>query len=201
MTLEVKQHLVPVSFNHYKDKIWCDVITLNMGQVILGRPWLFDKNVIIYNRFNMCQFEHESKQIKLLPLRPKTGQPRQTFTLALLPTPPSPLLIATVSSLSPTNHTYHVRKSHPSLLPTPSHYKAFESAPAFAAHEHVHKLHKKISDENKWSNVKPTLRADGIKIFKNFNVGDYVMFGFTRNSFLRELLKCCMSAVLGLSKS
>ena len=35
-TLEVKQQcLVTVSFNHYKDKIWCDVITMNMG---LGRP-------------------------------------------------------------------------------------------------------------------------------------------------------------------
>jgi len=39
----------------------------------------------------------------------------------------------------------------------------------------VHKLHKKINDENKWSNVKPALRADSRKIFKNFNVGDYVM--------------------------
>ena len=42
--LEVKQRcLVPVSFNYYKDKIWCDVITMNVGQVILGRLWLFDK--------------------------------------------------------------------------------------------------------------------------------------------------------------
>jgi len=47
-TLEVKQQcLVSVNFNYYKDKIWCDVITLNVGQVILGRPW-FDKNVTIY---------------------------------------------------------------------------------------------------------------------------------------------------------
>jgi len=38
-TLEVKQRcLVPVNFNHYKDNIWCDVITMNVGQVILGRP-------------------------------------------------------------------------------------------------------------------------------------------------------------------
>jgi len=38
-TLEVKQRcLVPISFNYYKDKIWCDVITMNVGQVMLGRP-------------------------------------------------------------------------------------------------------------------------------------------------------------------
>ena len=37
--IEVKQRcLVPVSFNHYRDKIWCDVITMHMGEVILGRP-------------------------------------------------------------------------------------------------------------------------------------------------------------------
>ena len=42
-------------------------------------------------------------------------------------------------------------------------------------HLRSHKLHKEISDKNKWSNVKPILRADSRKIFKNFNVGDYVM--------------------------
>ena len=113
----------------------------------------------------MCQFEHKGKQIKVLPLRPKTGQPQQTSTLALLPTSPSSPLIAIVPSLFPTNHAYHVRKSLPPLLPTPSHYKAFESAPAFASHKHVHKLHKEISDENKWSNVKHTLQTDSRKIF------------------------------------
>jgi len=53
-TLEVKQQcLVRVNFNHHKDKIWCDV-TMNVGQVILSRPWLFDKKVTIYDRSNMC---------------------------------------------------------------------------------------------------------------------------------------------------
>ena len=82
IALEVKQQcLVPVSFNHYKDKIWCDVITMNMGQVILGRAWLFDKNVTIYGQSNMCQFEHKGKQIKLLSLRLKTEQPCQLHPL------------------------------------------------------------------------------------------------------------------------
>ena len=138
-TLEVKQRcLVPVSFNHYKNKIWYDLITMNVSQVILGRPWLCDKNVTIYDQSKMCQFEYEGKQIKLLTLRSKT-EPKQTSTLALLPTPP---LVATVLSPSSTSHAYFVRKSPPPLLPTPSHYKTFESAPAFASHKHVHKLHK-----------------------------------------------------------
>jgi len=156
MALEVKQrYLVLVNFNHYKYKILCDVNTMNVGQVMLGRSWLFDKNVTIYGRSNMCQFENKGKQIKLLPLRPTIGQPRQIFTLALLPTPPSLPIMAIALSLSPTSHAYPVRKLLPPLLPTPSYYQVFESASA--SHKHVHKLHKEISDENKQSNVKPTL--------------------------------------------
>ena len=124
------------------------------------------QNVTIYGRSNMYQFEHESKQIKILLLRSKSGQTKRISTLALLSISPSPLLIAIVPSLSSTNHAYHVRKSLPPLLPTPSHYKAFESAPAFASHKHVQKLHKEINDENKWSNVKPTLRTDSTKYLK-----------------------------------
>ena len=72
----------------------------------------------------MRQFEHEGKQIQLLPLRLTTGQPQKISTLALLPTPPSPPLIVIVPSISPTNHAYYVSKSLPPLPPTPSHYKA-----------------------------------------------------------------------------
>jgi len=39
----------------------------------------------------------------------------------------------------------------------------------------VHKLHKEISLENKQSNVKPTLQTNSRKIFKTFDVDDYVM--------------------------
>jgi len=83
---------------------------MNVSQVILGRSWLFDKNVTIYGRSNMCQFEHESKQIKVLLLRLNTGQPKQTSTLVLLPASTSPPLIA-IAPLSPTSHAYLVHKS------------------------------------------------------------------------------------------
>ena len=95
----------------------------------------------------MCQFEHEGKHIKLLPSKLKIGQLKQTFTLALLPTPPSPPLNATVLSLSSASNAYPVRKPLPLLLLTPSCYSAFESASA--SQKHVHKLHKKVSDGNK----------------------------------------------------
>ena len=39
----------------------------------------------------------------------------------------------------------------------------------------MHKLHKEISNENKQNNVKPILRTHNRKIFRTFNIGDYVV--------------------------
>ena len=53
---------------------------MDVGHVILGRSWLYDKDVTIYGRSNMCQFEHEGKKIKLLPREPKdeSSKPKPT---------------------------------------------------------------------------------------------------------------------------
>jgi len=53
---------------------------MDVGHVILGRPWLYDKNITIYGRSNMCQFDHEGKKIKLLPREPKVepSKPKPT---------------------------------------------------------------------------------------------------------------------------
>jgi len=79
--LEVKQRcLVPIDFDLYKDNIWYDVVSMDVGHVILGRTWLYDKDVTIYGRSNMCQFEHEGKKIKLLPreLKAEPSKPKPT---------------------------------------------------------------------------------------------------------------------------
>jgi len=75
------------------------------------------------------------------------------------------------------------------LLSTSSHYRAFESAYAFASQKYVHKFHKEINDANKQSNVKPTLRTDSKKIFKTFNVADYVMVWIYPKWFLSKTVK------------
>ena len=62
--------LVPIEFDVYKDKIWCDVVMMDVGQIILGRLWLYDNDVTIHDRSNMCRFELEGKKIKLTPYRP-----------------------------------------------------------------------------------------------------------------------------------
>ena len=44
---------------------------MDVGHVIPGRAWLYDKDVTIYSRSNMCQFEHERRKIMLLSREPK----------------------------------------------------------------------------------------------------------------------------------
>jgi len=36
-------------------------MTMNVGHVILGRSWLYDKDLTIFGQSNMCHFEHEGK--------------------------------------------------------------------------------------------------------------------------------------------
>jgi len=75
--LDVKQRcLVSIKFDVYKDKIWCDVVTMDVGQIILWRSWLYDNDVTIHDGSNMCRFEHESKKIKLTSYRPIDKKPK-----------------------------------------------------------------------------------------------------------------------------
>jgi len=53
----------------YSDKIWCDVVTIDVGHIILGRPWLYDRDVTIFECPNSCLFVHDGKKVKLAPLR------------------------------------------------------------------------------------------------------------------------------------
>lgn len=44
---------------------------MGVGFVILGRPWLYDLDVMLYGRSNTCVFEFKGKKIKLVPRAPK----------------------------------------------------------------------------------------------------------------------------------
>ena len=65
--------LVPIEFIVYKNKIWCDILIIDVSQIILGRPWIFDINIHIYCRSNMYLFEYEGKNVKLRPMKPKNN--------------------------------------------------------------------------------------------------------------------------------
>ncbi|GFZ15816.1 hypothetical protein Acr_25g0002250 [Actinidia rufa] len=53
-SISIKQRcLVPIQILSYSDK---DVVPMDVGHIILGRPWLFDLDVTIYGRSNSCSF-------------------------------------------------------------------------------------------------------------------------------------------------
>ena len=40
--------LFPIKFLDYNDEIWCDVIPMNVGHVILDRSWIYDLDITIF---------------------------------------------------------------------------------------------------------------------------------------------------------
>jgi len=46
---------------------------MDVRQIILRRPWLFDNDVHIHSSSNMCLFEYEGKKVKLLPSQLKNN--------------------------------------------------------------------------------------------------------------------------------
>ena len=59
----------------YQDDIWCDVISMDVGSIILGRPWLYDLDVTLYRRSNSCTFVYKGQKIRINPIEPKPKTP------------------------------------------------------------------------------------------------------------------------------
>ena len=59
---------VPFSIGKYNDHVECDVVPMQACQLLLGRPWLYDRDVQIFGRTNKLAFMYKGEQISLLPL-------------------------------------------------------------------------------------------------------------------------------------
>lgn len=76
-------HRVLVSLSigaHYKDKIYCDVVPMDVSHILLGRPWQYDRDVSHSGRTNVYSFFFENRRIVLLPSQdppPLPSQPQQ----------------------------------------------------------------------------------------------------------------------------
>ena len=44
---------------------------MDASSIILGRPWLYDFDVILYGRSNSCTFIYEGQKIRIKPIEPK----------------------------------------------------------------------------------------------------------------------------------
>jgi hypothetical protein len=62
---------VPFSVGKYNDQVDCDVVPMQACQLLLGRPWLYDRDVQIFGRTNNLSFVYKGERISLLPLTPE----------------------------------------------------------------------------------------------------------------------------------
>ena len=45
---------------------------MDVGSIILGRPWLFDQDAMLHDRFNSCTFMNRGKKIMIYPSPPRS---------------------------------------------------------------------------------------------------------------------------------
>ena len=71
-TLPITQRcLVSIQMGDYKDKIYCEVLPMDVAHVLLGRLWLYDLNVTNFGKDNIYSFKYKCKNIILRSTKPK----------------------------------------------------------------------------------------------------------------------------------
>jgi len=66
-----KQVLISFSIGKYKDEVFCDVVPIQAGHILLGRPWQFDRKVTHDGFKNRHSFVKDNKTVTFLPLTPR----------------------------------------------------------------------------------------------------------------------------------
>jgi hypothetical protein len=65
-----KQVLVAFRICKYEDEVLCDVVPMQVGHLLLGRPWQFDRQVKHDGFTNKYSFVLNQRSITLVPLTP-----------------------------------------------------------------------------------------------------------------------------------
>ena len=66
-----QQALVSFTIGKYVDDVLCDVICMHVGDLLLRRPWLFDRRVMYDGYANRYSFIHNGRKTTLVRLSPK----------------------------------------------------------------------------------------------------------------------------------
>ena len=66
-----KQVVVAFSIGRYADEVACDVVPMQVGHILLGKPWQFDRCVMHDGYMNRYSFMYNGQKITLAPLSPK----------------------------------------------------------------------------------------------------------------------------------
>lgn len=65
------QVTVPIIIGMYEDEVLCDVLPMEAGHILLGRPWQSDRRVIHDGFTNKHSFEFNGRKTVLVPMTPK----------------------------------------------------------------------------------------------------------------------------------
>ena len=86
----VHRCLVPLRIAGYHADVWCDVLPMGVGSILLGRPWLYDFDVAQYGKTNRCVFYFGGSKHIWQPYRPanRSNDPPTIGTAIQLSTPP-----------------------------------------------------------------------------------------------------------------
>lgn len=66
-----EQVTIPFSISKYTDQVVRDVVPMQAGHLLLGRPWQLDKEALHSGRTNYYTFTHNNKKHNLAPLTPQ----------------------------------------------------------------------------------------------------------------------------------
>jgi len=66
-----KQVLVAFRIGKYEDEVLCDVVPMQAGHLLLGRPWQLDRQVKHDGFTNKYSFVLNQRSITLVPLTPQ----------------------------------------------------------------------------------------------------------------------------------
>ncbi|XP_078442908.1 uncharacterized protein LOC144712482 [Wolffia australiana] len=87
-----KQCLVPLRVAGYCKEVWCDILPMGVGSVLLGRPWLYDLDVAQYGRANRCVFYFRGNKHVWQPYVPQVPSNETAAVTPVNRNPPIQLL-------------------------------------------------------------------------------------------------------------
>lgn len=59
--------------------MYCDVVPMDVGHLIFGRPWQYDRETTHDGKRNSCRFVYDNRTITLLPKEPTATPPLVTL--------------------------------------------------------------------------------------------------------------------------
>ena len=82
-TLVNKQAWVDFQIGNYKDRILCDIVDMDAGHLLFGRPWQYDLQAQNDGKINVYTIKKDGKVIRFIPFsnheeveRIKRGKPK-----------------------------------------------------------------------------------------------------------------------------